>query len=753
MKFRQQIDRSLLARALFSNFLLIATSVVLLTILFLYIQHAGLQREVNLRAEAIVNFVATQSEFGMLVGDRNELNRLARAALSIEGVVFVVMTDESGDSIRLSAPAFLSRDIPNGRYSGESFGPRIHAGTRLRFLEVGHAIQRQTESSVVDWERKPPAGARLGAVRIGFSMEDADRLMRRSLRFGAPLAILSLLLILAVQYSQLRRLLEPLKGLIEFTRRVGAGDLSGRAPVTRLDEVGRLSESFNRMVEELGSTTVSKNYMDEIIRSMAESMVVIDAGGIIELVNQATLTMLGYSEEELVGRPAALMLGPEIGQRTMGPDSAEWVYRRKDRRCIPVRFSASSMGDGGKEVWLAQDITGRKLAEQRLLEAKEEAERANRAKSEFLSRTSHELRTPLNSILGFGQLLEMGDLEPPDRESTDQIMKAGRHLLQMINEVLDIAGIENGRRTLSVEPISLADALEEASDLARPLGTQRQIDIQVDLGSCAVQYVRANRQRLHQVLLNLLSNATKYNRHGGRVTVTCEPRPEGIVRIGVSDTGPGIAPDALAKLFIPFERLAAAESGIEGTGLGLVVSKIFVEAMGGSIGVETALGSGATFWIDLRAAAAPSSESEFESCIRADCGPADPGAGTVLYIEDNLANLELVRRMLARFPDVELVSATRGEAGLRLARERTPDLVLLDLHLPDLPGSGVVQALRADPRTREIPVVILTADATRSQEDALLAAGARRYLTKPVELDQLLETVSEILQSRRPRYV
>ena len=388
-------------------------------------------------------------------------------------------------------------------------------------------------------------------------------------------------------------------------------DYSLRAVKLGNDEVGILVEAFNemlaqinQMLERLGSTTVSKNYMGGIIRSMAESLVVTDAQGAIELVNQSTLTMLGYSEEELVGRPAALMLGTEIGQRTMGPDSAEWVYRRKDQTCIPVRFSASSLQDGGgAQVWIAQDITDRKLAEEYLLAAKEEAERANNAKSVFLSRTSHELRTPLNAILGFGQLLEMGRLEPDDRESVNQIMKAGRHLLRIINEVLDIAGIETGRQTLLLRPVSIEEALVEACDLARPLGAQHNIHIQMDLGNCSGQYILADRQRLHQVLLNLLSNATKYNREGGSVIVTCGLRPEGIVRIGVSDTGPGIAPEALAKLFVPFERLAAAESGVEGTGLGLSVSKSFVEAMHGAIGVETVAGAGATFWIDLRAAA------------------------------------------------------------------------------------------------------------------------------------------------------
>jgi two-component system sensor histidine kinase/response regulator len=416
-------------------------------------------------------------------------------------------------------------------------------------------------------------------------------------------------------------------------------------------------------------------------------------------------------------------------------------------------FLIKSCLQGQREMYeLATRQASLESTNESIARAVQAAEKASQAKSEFLSRTSHELRTPLNAILGFGQLLEVGGLGQEDRESVDQIMTAGRHLLRVINEVLDIAGIETGRRTLSVEPVRLTDAIGEASDLSRPLATRRNIDLQLELGSC-VDYVLADRQLLLQVLLNLLSNATKYNRDGGAVIVTCEPRSTGFVRIAISDNGPGIGADAQAKLFVPFERLSAAESGIEGTGLGLAVSKNFIEAMGGSIGVETAPGAGATFWIELRSAAVPEIQAELDSCTRS-AGVLDTSSvGKVLYIEDNLANLELVKRMLARFPDIELFSTTRGENGLRLARERRPDLILLDLHLPDMSGGSVLRALRADAQTREIPVVMLTADATPGQAETLLAAGARRYLTKPIEYGQLLEAVSEILPSRNSTYV
>ena len=341
---------------------------------------------------------------------------------------------------------------------------------------------------MVEWENKKAPADRLGTIHIGFSRERQEELGSRTLRFSVPIVLLSLIVILAVQYAQLRRLLEPLKGLIDFTRQVGLGQRSLRAPVERQDEVGRLAEAFNRMVEELGSTTVSKDYVNNIIRSMGESLIVIGPDRTIRTVNQATLSMLGYSEAELLGRPAGLILSGENSGRGAGSAGVECVYRLKDGAAVPVLFSSSPMlGENGAcegQVWLAQDITARKLAEEELREAKRQAETANRAKSDLLSRTSHELRTPLNAILGFGQLLELSELGEDDRESVDRIMKAGRHLLRLINEVLDIAGIETGRRTLSREPVQIGDAAYEALDMVRTLAEAQDIEIRAELECC-----------------------------------------------------------------------------------------------------------------------------------------------------------------------------------------------------------------------------------------------------------------------------
>jgi signal transduction histidine kinase len=407
----------------------------------------------------------------------------------------------------------------------------------------------------------------------------------------------------------------------------------------------------------------------------------------------------------------------------------------------------------------------RKRAEDTIRRAKEEAERASHAKGQFLSRMSHELRTPLNAILGFGQLLE-SDPTLRDRESVDQILKAGRHLLDLINEVLEFSRLETGRLEIPLEPVRVSRIVREVMDLVRPLARPRNVSLLAEEALNSTHRVCANSQRLKQVLLNLLSNAVKYNRPGGSVTISCEkslrptdvnqlaktnrppiPPDTAVLRISVVDTGIGIAPEKLAKLFTPFERVGAEESGVEGTGLGLAVSKGLVEAMAGAIGVESDLGRGSIFWIELPSAhSAKDTENVPLSQIQ-NPKPQFQNQKTVLYVEDNLSNLRLVDRVLAVKPGIKLLSAVRGALGLELARKQRPDLILLDLNLPDMHGSDVFARLREDPQTASIPVVVISADATAAQIERLLAAGARNYLTKPINVSQFLVTVDEILRN------
>jgi PAS domain S-box-containing protein len=393
---------------------------------------------------------------------------------------------------------------------------------------------------------------------------------------------------------------------------------------------------------------------------------------------------------------------------------------------------------------LEQRVSDRTTA---LRAAKEDADRASRAKSEFLSRMSHELRTPLNAILGFAQLLEMDSLNGEQRENVDYILKGGRHLLSLINEVLDIARIEAGRLAVSPEPVPLHHVIHETLELMRPLAADSQAVLNGDVERARGRYVLADGGRLRQVLLNLVSNAIKYGGRGVSVTVSHE-ESAGRVRISVTDTGPGMSPDKVTRLFVPFERLGSDTTGIEGTGLGLALSKGLMEAMGGTIGVQTAPGKGSTFWIELPAAESPVKRSGDAGGVAAAPGSAETSrTPTIVYIEDNLSNFDLVKRALSQYPQVTLLPAMQGRLGLELARRHRPDVILLDLHLPDLQGDEVLRRLRADPDTRGIPVIMISADATAGRTARLIEAGARAYLTKPLDVKQFLAYIDELLSA------
>ncbi len=390
----------------------------------------------------------------------------------------------------------------------------------------------------------------------------------------------------------------------------------------------------------------------------------------------------------------------------------------------------------------------REKAEESVRAAHGQAEKASRAKSEFLSRMSHELRTPLNAILGFTQLLEADELSAGQAESVLHITRAGKHLLLLINEVLDIARIESGRLALSPERINLAPFLEEALDLIRPLATRHQITLVLEsTATASPQWVLADRQRFQQILLNLLSNAVKYNRTGGRVTVRASAEGDRI-RIAVTDTGRGIAPENLSRLFVPFERLGAEATEIEGTGIGLALSRGIVAALHGELSVQSRVGEGSTFSVALPRAGA---ETIFTPPAQPPPAPSlsQPATGKphlLLYIEDQDLNLRLVERIFHARPQYRLLTAMQGGLGLDLAREHQPDLILLDLNLPDMPGDEVLRRLKADPIMRGIPVLMVSADAMGDRIEDLLAAGATGYLTKPYKVGDFLRIIEETLQ-------
>jgi CheY-like chemotaxis protein len=364
---------------------------------------------------------------------------------------------------------------------------------------------------------------------------------------------------------------------------------------------------------------------------------------------------------------------------------------------------------------------------------------------------SHELRTPLTAILGYSDLLEMREPREDQTEAISAVQEASGHLLSLVNDVLDIARIEAGRETFSRERVALESIVEECVRLVAPSALSMHNTVTRALDDCAHAYVLADRQRLVQVLLNLLSNAVKYSGEGAHISVGAS-REAGAevadsgdwIRIAVRDSGPGFTPEEKARLFQPFERLGAERTTVPGTGLGLALTRKLVEGMDGTIGVDSEHGAGSTFWVRLPRAAAPGPKPR----VRSKATPAAPVLAfqrTVLYVEDNLATIGMMEEVFSMRPQIHLLTAMQGGLTLELAREHRPDLIVLDQHLPDIPGDQVLAQLRADPRTAGIPVVMCSADATERRRQQLLAAGAHAYLTKPVKVQHFLRMLDEVL--------
>ena len=512
----------------------------------------------------------------------------------------------------------------------------------------------------------------------------------------------------------------------------------------------------------------SEQNFRQIFEDAPIGMAVIGLDEHFRQVNGTFCEMLGYTEEELATRTPleithrddrveskrlalAMMTSQEHG-------CMEKRYLRKNGEVLWARRTGcmirDEVGNPRHFLIMVEDIRERIRFENELRAAKDEADRANRAKSEFLSRMSHELRTPLNAIIGFGQLLERQGPSDTQLGHIRHIRTAGRHLLDLINEVLDISRIETGKLQLSLESVCVKEAIAEALELMRPVAASYSVDLIVRANGATSSYVLADRQRLKQVLLNLLTNGVKYTPPRGRVVISDHLKNDETVRLEISDNGPGIPPEKLNRVFTPFDRLGAEQSTVEGTGLGLSLCQRLVHAMQGKIGVESVPGQGSTFWVELSQAASPLaaiSPARDRTEQTPNHGHDGDGSGnhtrSILYIEDNLPNLKLVEELLREARQIKLLTATKGRFGLHLARHHLPDLILLDLHLPDLPGWDVLAELRSDPKTQSIPVIVISADATASQIKRLLSAGARAYLTKPLDVEEFFRVTSELLES------
>ena len=509
-------------------------------------------------------------------------------------------------------------------------------------------------------------------------------------------------------------------------------------------------------------------YTRSLIESNIDAIMTTDPSGIITDVNKQMEALTGCTRDELIGAPFKnYFTDPELAEASIKlvlsekkVTNCELTARARDGKETVVSYNATTFYDRDRRLQgvfaAARDVTERKRLDQVLQEknvelesAKSAAEKANLAKSDFLSSMSHELRSPLNAILGFAQLMESDSppATPSQKESIAQILQAGWHLLTLINEILDLAKVESRQVPLSREPVSLAEIMLECQGMIEPQAQQRGIKLafpQFDIP----YFVLADRTRLKQVLINLLSNAIKYNLKQGTVGVKCtESTPERI-RVSIRDTGAGLNPEQLAQLFQPFNRLGQEAGGEEGTGIGLVVAKRLVELMGGVIGVESTVGAGSVFWFELISVAAPhlSMEGGGAAEVVQPQVLREARLHTLLYVEDNPANLKLVEQIIARHSDISLLTAVNGNSGIEIARVSQPDVVLMDINLPGINGFEALKILRSDPATAHIPVIAISANAMPRDIERGLKAGFFRYITKPIKLNELMDALDAALE-------
>jgi len=535
---------------------------------------------------------------------------------------------------------------------------------------------------------------------------------------------------------------------------------------------------------------------DAILNSAKFSSIATDEQGVIQVFNIGAQHMLGYAPADVLNcvTPADISDPQEIVERaralsaefatTIAPgfealvfkarrgieDIYELTYVCKDGTRLPAVVSVTALRNLQHDIigylLIGTDNRARKRVEAEqerldqslrdtnlaLQEAKTAADRANLAKSEFLSNMSHELRSPLNAILGFAQLIDSGSPSPTpaQQDSLDQILQAGWYLLELINEILDLALIESGKLSLSPEPMLLDEVLADCQAMIEPQARQSGIRLNFIAAEAPI-FVRADRTRVKQVFVNLLSNAIKYNRVGGSVEVRCSARAGGRVRIAFQDTGGGLSAEKLAQLFQPFNRLGQEGGVEEGTGIGLAVSKQLVELMGGVIGVESTEGAGSLFWVELQAAAAPQLVEALPTPTAHASAEALPGVPqrSVLCVEDNPANLTLVARLLARRSDLRLLSARDGRRGVELAHSAQPDVILMDINLPGISGLTALKILLDNPATAHIPVIAMSANAMPRDIAKGLEAGFFRYLTKPIKVKEFMDTLDLALACAR----
>ena len=741
------------------------------------------QRQHELTEESRVNLLGDVARLARLAdqGWPAEVSLISTDLAQIASrpqVVAAVLFSEGGDVLLAHRMAWRGRAVQDV----------------LPDLELAR-VAKVARGRMPDW-RLSPDGNRLDALQ-SFDLPSADHEVRRSRRGLAYVVydlktsrqiarydevverlpdILGLLLLLGpLVWWVSRYVTHPLGRLDQAATALRRGQWHADIPRGGFAEIDRLSTAFESLRQDLAATW----------RAMPDLMFEMDAQGTYLRVVASRAELLAHgTADDLVGKRLDEVMPPATAQLVLhalkeaGETGGVWGRELSldvpaGQRWFEISVAKKMGVDGAAPTFLvlSRDVTERKQAQGRLVQlndeleqrvlartsellaAKNEAERANQSKTEFLSRMSHELRTPLNAILGFGQLLELSLRDKLQQDHARQIIHGGKHLLALINEVLDLARVESGQMSVSLERVGVFDLVQECLDLVRPQAEARHVTLHASTCEPRLQ-VMADRIRLKQVLLNLLSNAIKFNRSGGEVRVSCVLEDHALL-VHVTDTGPGLDADQQGRLFVPFERLGADVQQIEGTGIGLALSKRLMALMGGAIGVTSQPGLGSTFWVRLVRAADDVLRGAVDA-IQAPAASLTPSSAavqatrTVLCIEDNPNNLQLIDSVLGMLPDVRLISAMAPGLGLDLARTHQPDLILLDINLPDMDGYAVMQCLREHPLTQSIPVVAVSANAMPKDLERGRAAGFADYVTKPIDVGRLLRVVDQLTSRGRP---
>lgn len=757
MGLARRMPRTLRAQLILAS----AATLVLMSVLLLWgaqsAMKAALQEQFDRQLDVARPLLVAALAPLMAARDHAAVNEVARQSVSAHGLAFLEVLDAEGRIVATTS-----------RPAGDNGTTATEATLELE-------------------------GQTYGQVRFGVHTEGLNaalyKVTRNSLLIGA--LVLGVGLVLMVGLTTW--LTAHLQALAQASRQLAKGDAVGRISTgTGPSELRQLADAFNQMTEalqdRLQALEDSERRQRSLVDALAEGVVFQDAQDRILACNDAAPRILGVTRDQLLGldsfdaqwearhpdgqpfRPEdhpsirALRTGQPQRGVLMRVQRAEqfdaWISinsepLRRPGESLPYA-TVTSFSDVSAEVRarlaleeLNTELESRVTRRTAELEAaRDAAEQANRAKSDFLSRMSHELRTPLNAILGFAQVLRArsGELPPHTAEPLHHIEAAGWHLLEMINEVLDLARIESGRMSVSLESVDLAELLQQALRAIEPVARRKGVKLTTELALPAPCWVHADRTRTRQVLDNLLSNAVKYNRPQGTVTARLEAGSEGRVAVSITDTGRGLFPDQIERLFEPFTRFVAPGEGIEGTGIGLLITKRLLEAMGGALSVQSQPGAGSCFRFELARTSAPTPAVPAPPQAENPTGsPAPQRTRTVVYVEDNPSNVAVFRQVLALRPAIELLTAGDGVSGLALVRAHRPDLVVIDIDLPGMDGLELCRRLRADTHTSGIPLVALSANAMPRDIERGREAGFVAYLTKPMDVPALIAQLDRLL--------